>query len=90
MYSPAGSRPHGCRFGFLLFQKKIAIGASPTAFLSKNDQNIFRVIFYVGVRWIHGAATKIYKDCCMSSLVTTSRRKYRCVWANNLHMTIGT
>jgi hypothetical protein len=32
-----GSNPHGCKFGFLLFiLKKLVVGVSPTAFLSKN------------------------------------------------------
>jgi hypothetical protein len=35
-----GSNPHGCEFGFLLFiKKKLAVGVSPTAFLSKKKTN---------------------------------------------------
>jgi hypothetical protein len=30
-----GSNPHRYEFGFLLFIKKLALGVSPTAFLSK-------------------------------------------------------
>jgi hypothetical protein len=30
-----GSNPRECEFGFLLFIKKLAVGVSPTAFLSK-------------------------------------------------------
>jgi hypothetical protein len=38
-----GSNPHGCEFGFLLFilKKKLAVGVSLTAFLSK--KNIERI-----------------------------------------------
>jgi hypothetical protein len=33
-----GSNPHRCEFGFLLFiKKKLTVGVSPTAFLSKKE-----------------------------------------------------
>jgi hypothetical protein len=44
-----GANPCGCEFGFLIFIKKLAVGISPTIFLSKKMFILFNltVIFYV-------------------------------------------
>ena len=45
-----GSSPYGCEFGFLLFKRKLAVGASPAAFLSKREKKIVEMMIIITSR----------------------------------------